>query len=241
MKKSPTRIGLIRVLLLASTMALSPSAFAQSAEKEAEPPADAPSPDDASVLTVSAAEANSSTTDARNALLEAQIAGLQSQLDALKAQVGKATPSWKGAPQSADADEGWSFKVRGRLMVDAAYAGKPDNFVASRNLGFNARVRRFRIGVEGGIPGGFGYKAEVDYANGAGRALSNALRSTMHSGIRGGWVYRLDSKRSTIFSASIPGCSRRIRLTPQSIIMAGSAQYGQPTRPMLETALCTLA
>jgi phosphate-selective porin OprO and OprP len=167
MKKSPTRIGLFRVLLLVSTMALSPSAFAQSAEKEAEPPADAPSPDDASVLTVSAAEANSSTADARNALLEAQIAGLQSQLDALKAQVGKATPSWKGAPQSADADEGWSFKVRGRLMVDAAYAGKPDNFIASRNLGFNARVRRFRIGVEGAIPGGFGYKAEVDYANGA--------------------------------------------------------------------------
>lgn len=167
MKKSPTRIGLFRIILWASAMAFTPSAFAQTVEKEAEPPADAPSPDDESVLTVKPEEANASAGDARAALLEAQIAGLQAQLDALKAQVTKATPSWKGAPQFADADDGWSFKVRGRLMVDAAYAGKPDNFVANRNLGFNTRVRRFRIGVEGAIPGGFGYKAEVDYANAA--------------------------------------------------------------------------
>jgi phosphate-selective porin OprO and OprP len=165
MKKTPTRIGFFRILLWASAMAVTPSAFAQTIEKEAEPPADAPSPEDASVLTVSAADSNVSAADARSTLLEAQIAGLQAQLDSLKAQVGKATPSWKGAPQSVDAEEGWSFKVRGRLMVDAAYAGKPNNFVANRNLGFNARVRRFRIGAEGAIPGGFGYKAEVDYAN----------------------------------------------------------------------------
>jgi phosphate-selective porin OprO and OprP len=165
--KVPSRIGLFRILLWASAMAFSPAAFAQSAEKEAEPPADAPSPDDPSVLTVSQAEANASAADAKTALLEAQIAGLQAQLDLLKAQVGKATPSWKGAPQSADAEEGWSFKVRGRLVVDAAYAGKPDNFAANRNLGFNARARSFRIGAEGTMPGGFGYKAEVDYANGS--------------------------------------------------------------------------
>jgi phosphate-selective porin OprO and OprP len=166
MKKSPSRIGLFRVLLWATAMAFTPSALAQTAEKEAEPPADAPSPDDATVLTVGAAEANASQADAKTALLEAQIAGLQAQLDALKAQVGKAAPSWKGAPQFADPD-GWSFKVRGRLMLDAAYADKPDNFVANRNLGFNTRVRRARIGVEGAVPGGFGYKAEVDSANGA--------------------------------------------------------------------------
>ena len=162
---SSNRIGLFRILLWASAMAVTPTAFAQSAEKEAEPPTDAPSPDDPSVLTVSQAEANASAADAKTALLEAQIAGLQAQLDSLKAQIGKATPSWKGAPQMADAEEGWSFKVRGRLMLDAAYAGKPDNFVANRNLGFNSRVRRFRIGVEGSLPAGFGYKAEVDYAN----------------------------------------------------------------------------
>jgi phosphate-selective porin OprO and OprP len=164
-KNAASRLGLLGGMLCAGAMALSTSAYAQTAEKEAEPPADAPSPDDASILKVSDAEANTSAADAKTALLEAQIAGLQSQLDALKAQVGKATPSWKGSPQLADSEEGWSFKVRGRLMVDAAYAGKPDNYVANRNLGFNARVRRFRVGVEGAIPGGFGYKAEVDYAN----------------------------------------------------------------------------
>jgi Phosphate-selective porin O and P len=167
MKKTPKRITFLRILLWASAMAFSPSAYSQTLDQnEAEPPADAPSPDDPSVLTVGAAEASTSAGDAKTALLEAQIAGLQAQLDALKAQMTKATPSWKGAPQFNDADEGWSFKVRGRLMLDAAYAGKPDNFVANRNLGFNARIRRFRIGAEGAIPGGFGYKAEVDYANG---------------------------------------------------------------------------
>lgn len=165
MKKSQRKISLFRILLWASAMAFSPAVLAQSADKEAEPPADAPSPDDPSVLAVSADEANRNAADARTAVLEAQIAGLQAQLDSLKAQVGKATPSWKGAPLSEDKSEGWSFKVRGRLMLDAAYAGKPDNFVANRNLGFNGRVRRARIGVEGAIPGGFGYKAEVDYAN----------------------------------------------------------------------------
>jgi phosphate-selective porin OprO/OprP len=165
---APKRISLFRVLLWASAMAFTPSAFAQTPPPvEAEPPADAPSPDDASVLTVSPEEANMSASDARTELLEAQIAGLQAQLDALKQALPKATPTWKGAPQFADAEEGWSFKVRGRLMMDAAYSGKPDNYVANRNLGFSARVRRFRIGVEGGLPGGFGYKGEVDYANGA--------------------------------------------------------------------------
>ncbi len=167
MKKPSKRIGLFRILLWASAMAFSSSAFAQSAEKEAEPPADAPSPDDPALLSISPEEASASAADAKSALLEAQIAGLQAQLDALKTQLTKAAPSWKGAPQWADSTDGWSFKVRGRLMVDAAYAGKPDNYIANRNLGFNTRVRRFRIGVEGAIPGGFGYKAEVDYANSA--------------------------------------------------------------------------
>lgn len=145
-------------------LALIPApAFAQ--EKEAEPPVDAPSPEDPALLTVAPDEANRSASEASVAVLEAQIAGMQAQLDALKAQMTKATPSWKGAPLSEDKEEGWSFKLRGRLMVDAAYAGNPPNFTTNRNLGFNARVRRARIGVEGAMPGGFGYKAEVDYAN----------------------------------------------------------------------------
>lgn len=158
------RFTLLRVLLWASAMAFAPHVNAQTADKEVEPPIDAPSPDNVST-TVSPEEANISAADARAAELEAQIEGLQAQLTELKTLVTKAQPSWKGSPQFADSDEGFSFKVRGRLMVDTAFAPKPDNFIANRNLGFNTRVRRFRIGVEGAIPGGFGYKAEVDYAN----------------------------------------------------------------------------
>ncbi len=157
----------LKVMLLASSMAFSPAVFAQSADKEIEPPADAISPDDPSLQSVSDKELSVSETDAKMAVLGAQLEALQGQIDELKKIAAKAAPTWKGAPQWADADEGWSFKVRGRLMVDAAYTGIPDNYVANRNLGFNTRVRRFRIGVEGAIPGGFGYKAEVDYANSA--------------------------------------------------------------------------
>ena len=157
------RFTLLRVLLWASAMAFAPQVSAQTADKEVEPPTDAPAPESVDTV-VSAEEANISAADARAAALEAQIEGLQAQITELKAAVTKATPSWKGAPQWTDS-EGWSFKVRGRLIIDTAYAPKPDNYVANRNLGFNTRVRRFRIGVEGAIPGGFGYKAEVDYAN----------------------------------------------------------------------------
>ena len=160
------RFTLLRVLLWASAMAFAPQVNAQTADKEVEPPVDAPSPDSVDTV-VPADEANISAADARAAALEAQIEGLQAQITELKAAVTKATPSWKGAAQFADADDGWSFKVRGRLMIDTAYAPKPDNYAANRNLGFNTRVRRFRIGVEGGLPGGVGYKAEADFANAA--------------------------------------------------------------------------
>jgi phosphate-selective porin OprO and OprP len=165
MTKKSSRRATWLVLAGVSTLAFTSVAYAQ--DKEAEPPADAPSPDDPALLQVGQAEANRSSGDARSAVLEAQIAALQAQLDALKVQVTKASPTWKGAPLIEDKEEGWSFKVRGRLMLDAAYAGEPPNYVANRNLGFNARIRRARIGVEGVIPGGFGYKAEVDYANSA--------------------------------------------------------------------------
>lgn len=143
--------------------------FAQTADKEVEPPAEVTNPDDPSATTVSNDDIARSQNEAsaKAALLEAQMDALQTQINELKTQLAKAAPSWKGAPQWSDPGEGWSFKLRGRLMLDAAYAGKPDNYVLDRNLGINTRVRRFRIGVEGSIPGGFGYKAEVDYANSA--------------------------------------------------------------------------
>lgn len=157
------RTSLLKSALLASAMLAFPVA-AHAQDKEAEPPADALSPDDPSLQSVSASEASISSTEAQLSVLQAQIEALQTQVDEMKKVQAKNAPSWKGAPQFADADEGWSFKVRGRMMLDTAYQSTPDN-LNSRDFGFNSRIRRIRIGVEGALPGNFGYKAEVDYAN----------------------------------------------------------------------------
>ena len=102
---------------------------------------------------------------AKAAFLQEQVESLQAQLDALKKQVGVVTPSWKGAPQLEDKEAGWSFKPRGRIQYDAGYVENPGDAIATRNLGFNTRARRIRLGAEGTIPGGFGYKFEMDFAN----------------------------------------------------------------------------
>ena len=111
-----------------------------------------------------AQEATAPASAEQVALLQRQVEALQAQLDALKKQLPKATPSWKGAAQFSDSD-GWSFKARGRLHYDVGYLAAPGDYAANRNLGFNSRVRRVRLGAEGSIPGGFGYKVEGDFAN----------------------------------------------------------------------------
>ncbi|MBO6526814.1 porin [Erythrobacter sp.] len=58
--------------------------------------------------------------------------------------------------------DGWSFKPRGRLMYDAGWTDAPESTGASD--GFGNEVRRARLGTSGDIPGGFGYKFEVDFA-----------------------------------------------------------------------------
>ena len=118
-----------------------------------------------------AGEIVETTTDsaAEIEFLKAQVEALSAQVTALAGQVKKAEPSWKGAPQWADKDAGWSFKLRGRLMYDAAYIEDPGLTFAqdSGQLGFNSRIRRARLGVEGTMPGNFSYKAEADFANSA--------------------------------------------------------------------------
>lgn len=58
--------------------------------------------------------------------------------------------------------DGWSFKPRGRLMYDAGFTNAPESTGAAD--GFGSEVRRARLGASGVIPGGFGYKFEVDFA-----------------------------------------------------------------------------
>jgi phosphate-selective porin OprO and OprP len=119
------------------------------------------------------------------AALKDQIAALSAKIDAVAAAPMPAptpTPavppapvpekksgpeiSFKGAPEFKG-DNGWSFKPRGRLHWDTGYVSIPGALANTRNLGFNSRVRRVRLGAEGTMPGGFGYKVEADFANGS--------------------------------------------------------------------------
>ncbi|MEZ5655852.1 MAG: porin [Sphingobium sp.] len=124
------------------------------------------------------------------AALRAELQALKAQVQALEARVGQAETAttaatetaqkatelaakkddgikikFKGAPEISDEKSGWSFKPRGRLLFDAASVNAP-SAIADRGLGFSNEVRRARLGVEGDIPGGFGYKFELDFATG---------------------------------------------------------------------------
>ena len=59
--------------------------------------------------------------------------------------------------------DGWSFKPRGRLMIDAGTISVPDGVDADD--GFGSEARRARLGASGDLPGGFGYKFEFDLAD----------------------------------------------------------------------------
>ena len=70
--------------------------------------------------------------------------------------------AWKGAPEFTT-EGGWSFKPRGRIQFDAGTVSSPAG-TNDASLGFGSEVRRAYIGFDGRIPGGFGYRAEIDVA-----------------------------------------------------------------------------
>ena len=165
-------LKLAAVLLAGTALTLSAPAFGQELPVAQEAPD--PTEPDTSDAAADAAIAAAQPVDAAATqieLLQAQVEALQASLAAIQAQMVKTTPSWKGAPLYEDKDEGWSFKPRGRIQWDAGWVGNPDNDpnggLLTRNLGFNTRARRIRLGAEGAIPGGFGYKFEMDFANAA--------------------------------------------------------------------------
>ena len=59
---------------------------------------------------------------------------------------------------------GLSFKPRGRLQLDTAAIDAPDG-VAGDKLGVGTEIRRAFLGIEGTLPGDFGYRIEADLAN----------------------------------------------------------------------------
>ncbi|MEQ1509090.1 MAG: porin [Sphingopyxis sp.] len=70
------------------------------------------------------------------------------------------TTEWRGAPELRSAG-GWSFKPRGRLQIDVGGVDGPAA-LNDRGLGYATEIRRAQIGVEGTMPGGFGYRLEVE-------------------------------------------------------------------------------
>jgi phosphate-selective porin OprO and OprP len=136
------------------------------------------------MLTAAPVAAQTAPVD-ETAALKAELAALKAQIAALEARIGSmetapvvppAAPApaapkpateigWKGAPEFKHKD-GWSFKPRGRLQLDAGFVDAPDALTVP-GTGFATRARRIRLGFEGTVPGGFGYKVEADVASGS--------------------------------------------------------------------------
>ena len=106
-----------------------------------------------------AAEARTGT-----AIAEAQAARAEAaKLAAVAAKPAEppVAVAWKGAPEFTGKD-GWSFKPRGRLQVDTGGVAAPGT---NTSLGMATELRRAFLGVDGTMPGGIGYRAEIDVAN----------------------------------------------------------------------------
>ena len=169
------RTKLFVALLAGSSLATATPAFAQTpaATGQAQPDAQ-PDPSDAAADAAIAAAQPVDDSQAKIDLLTEQVQALQSQLDQVKKDMVKATPTWKGAPEFADKDAGFTFKPKGFLQFDAGYVGFPNGDerrgtlggLNYQNLGFNTRARRLVFGAEGSLPGGFKYKAEFNFAQG---------------------------------------------------------------------------
>ena len=112
--------------------------------------------------------------DAEVAALRAELAELKAQLSALTAKVEESSKptktaaapevKWKGAPEISG-EGGWTFKPRGRIQYDVASVNAP-NSIVNDGTGFSNEIRRARLGVEGTVPGGFGYKFELAFEDG---------------------------------------------------------------------------
>jgi len=136
-------------------------------------------------LPAAAQDAEAAGIQQELAAMRAQMAEMATRMETLQARLDQATTkadaaqaavaaietapaapateiSWKGAPE-LKAEGGWTFKPRGRLQIDAGAVSSPAG-VTNDGLGFGSEFRRAYIGFDGKIPGGFGYRAEIDVA-----------------------------------------------------------------------------
>ena len=111
-----------------------------------------------------APEATASAEDQASEIefLKAQLESMQTQIADLQKAAKDGTPTFKAAPEFKG--QGFSFKPKGFVQFDAGYVGNPDDRVTGTGLGWGSRFRRLVFGAEGSMPGGFGYKVELNLA-----------------------------------------------------------------------------
>jgi len=133
--------------------------------------------------TISASEA--AELRAQIAALKAQVQQLESRLDGVAAARQEQPASDQTAGQlaqasaaekpSSETEIGWkgspiftrgaaSFKAKGRIQYDAGLLMAPGG-VTDRAKGYSNELRRLRLGGEGRLGGGFGYKLEVELSD----------------------------------------------------------------------------
>jgi phosphate-selective porin OprO and OprP len=112
--------------------------------------------------------------------LRAEVQALKDQLATISAKVdanataaeskkpaaaSQSEVKWKGGPETSGPD-GFTFKPRGRVQADLGVVNAPNSIVLpSSSLGTAVKFRRIYLGLDGTIPGGFGYRVEADIAN----------------------------------------------------------------------------
>ncbi|PZQ58078.1 MAG: hypothetical protein DI570_18600 [Phenylobacterium zucineum] len=120
------------------------------------------------------------------AALRVEVARLKAQLQSLETRLGALEPppvatapppapvaptvtaksptsiDWRGSPQLRS--EGRSFKAKGRIQADLGVVSRPDG-LTDRGLGTATEFRRLRLGGEGSLGDGVGYKLEFELSD----------------------------------------------------------------------------
>lgn len=112
------------------------------------------------------------------ATLRAQLQRMEGRLNAVAAPAPAVVPqvpalapakpatseiTWKGSPVIT-ASGGRSFKAKGRIQADIGLVDAPSG-LADRGLGTSTEMRRIRLGGEGSLGAGIGYKLELELSD----------------------------------------------------------------------------
>lgn len=134
---------------------------------------------------------------------------------------------WRGAPEISN-ENGFSFKPRGRVQWDVASSNTPAGVGEDSGGGLRTEFRRVYLGVDGKLPGGFGYRVEADIADGVSLTDVYLSYSTGPVTITAGQVkpfWGLDEMTSDLFISQLErssisqafGFERRVGLSAQYV------------------------